>query len=254
MRRGSNDVDVIHFPGPGRQGAAYLDCAKRVLNGMYGNRTWAGFWDVDEFLVMRQHNNVDDFLQDHLSSGALGVNWFLFGANGMTIYRPLPVTKRFVYGTQANQHIKSLVRLSDMNIAEEPHVHYPSLKPGKHQHDTNGKQFEGPFNEDLPADIAVLHHYLTKSHQEYVRKSVRGRANLGDWNPNKQSSEYKARRDDAMANFNKALANGTIGGEVGEIFDDSAWTILKEVAPKYALYNSFDQTAFDLGQTLPSQK
>lgn len=242
MRRGSNAVDVIHFPGPGRQSEAYLDCAKRALNGIYGNKTWAGFWDVDEFLVMHQHNNVDDFLKDHLSQGALGVNWVIFGTNGMTVYQPLPVTKRFVYRAKdPNQHVKSLARLSDMDLERGPfHVHFPHLKPGKHQHDTNGKQFEGPFNENGPSDIAALHHYLTKSSQEYVRKSSRGRADLKDWNPNNESPEYKARLDDAIANFNKALANSTIGGQVGEIFDDSAWTILKKVAPKWALYDSFD--------------
>ena len=40
------------------------------------------------------------------------------------------------------------------------------------QHDTNGNIFRGAFNPDGPTNVAVLHHYMTKSFEEYKEKRV----------------------------------------------------------------------------------
>ena len=158
QRRGDG-VELIHFPGINKQSDAYWNCAKNTLEGKHGDdKLWAAFWDVDEFLVLKKHDNVDDFLDEHLSSGALGVNWLLFGPSGQTVYKPLPVTKRFVYReNETNLHIKSIVRLSDMNLTEAPHVHYPTLPMlNGDQHDTNGKVFKGAFSEYISLKICLM--------------------------------------------------------------------------------------------------
>ena len=149
QRRGDGVV-LIHYPGINKQVDSYWDCAKDTLEGKYGSdKLWAAFWDVDEFLVLKKHDNVDDFLEEHLSSGSLGVNWFLFGPSGQTVYKPLPVTKRFVYReNETNLHIKSIVRLGDTNLTAAGHVHYPTLPMlNGDQHDTNGKVFKGAFSK-----------------------------------------------------------------------------------------------------------
>ena len=91
-----------------------------------------------------------------------------------------------------NMHVKSIVRLSDMNLTEAPHVHYPTLPMlNGNQHDTNGNIFRGAFNPSGPTNVAVLHHYMTKSFEEYKDKRVRGRADLPDWSPGNPGFEYK---------------------------------------------------------------
>ena len=95
-----------------------------------------------------------------------------------------------------------------------------------------------------------------KSYQEYVNKRMRGRADQPGWTPSNPGPEYEERVKDAGTNFKEALANnGNIGrdisgiknlersiisGQIPRTFDDSAWSLLKKVAPKYALYDTLD--------------
>ena len=255
-RREGNRISVLHYPGLNKQGDAYLDCAKNSLNGQHGsNILWAAFWDVDEFLVLKKHDNVDDFLKEHLMSGALGINWLLFGPSGRTVRENLPVLKRFVYRENGvNMHVKSIVRLSDMNLTEAPHVHYPTLPMlNGNQHDTNGNIFRGAFNPSGPTNVAVLNHYMTKSFEEYKDKRVRGRADLPDWSPGNPGFEYKLVVKQATADYEEALINNgsicrtiekRVSGQIPGKFDDSAWMLLTRLVPKYALYDALDTIAY----------
>jgi Glycosyl transferase family 2 len=231
-------LHVVHFPGPGMQMKAYLDCAKTVAarnqerQQMVRHTPWAAFFDLDEFLVLRQHTNVVEFLSEHCPTGQLGINWYLFSTANETLYRPLPVTKRFQYRAAGiNEHVKSIVRLEDMNMNRTPHAHFAHMKELGHHKDTNGNRIgdkagrPGPFNRDGPTDVAVVHHYVTKSVKEYVDKTMRGRAD---------------KRKNAAASLDRSvLFKERKGLDPGEIFDDSAWQLLKQNVPKYAIYDNW---------------
>ena len=228
---------VLHYPGINRQDEAYLECAKGSWK--HGQMKWAAFWDVDEFLVLKKHDAVQQLLEEHLSSGALSLNWQVFGTSGKLLYEPLPVTKRFVYREEErNQHVKSIVRLRDMDLTEGPNPHYPKKLSSGTQHNTDGYAFEGPYH-DGPTDVAVIHHYMTKSYQEYTKKRMRGRADTEDWNAENAGEEYKAMVQSARDEFRKAIIEGERGP--GGVFDDAAWQTLKRVAPKYEHIDAFDQ-------------
>lgn len=234
-------IQVVHFPGINKQQVSYWDCAQKANEGKYGQTEWVGFWDIDEFLVLKKHNDVEDFVGEFLTTGALGINWYLFGPSGRISYEPLPVTKRFACRQdKANFRIKSIVRLKDMNMKIAPHVHFPYLNEGT-LHDTNGRIFEGPFNEDGPIDTAVIHHYRTKSIKEFLQKTIRGRADADDESGVKKII-YKGRVKNATDIFEKVLAHG---GEKMDTetchdmtYDASAWSAMKKLVPKYALYDA----------------
>ncbi len=230
-------VETIHYPGPGQQQYAYLDCAQRALRGTFGKKKWAAFFDVDEFLVLKRHENVEALLGEHLAEGSLSLNWIKFPPSGKLFCEPSPVTKRFVYhDPETNRHVKTIVRLQDMNMTRPPHVHFPYLKDGNltYRHDTNKKILTGPFNENGPTDIAVIHHYHTKSYGEYVMKRHRGASD------NTFKSLYTKSFNEAISLFEEALKKNGIDNHTNElaglILDDTAWTMLKKVSPKYALY------------------
>jgi hypothetical protein len=205
-------VTVTHYPGIAKQMKGYLDCARRLAEG--GNHTWAAFFDVDEFLILKKHEHVEDFLLEKCSSGTLTVNWLMFSGSDKTLYSPAPVTKRFMHREEnTNQHIKSIVRLRDMNFKVEPNPHYPHLLNTSDQKDTNGKRFTGPFNPDGPTDVAVLHHYESKSRKEYAAKISRGRADV---------KEPKAQ----------------VIAPIYTFFDDAAWKAMKKYVPEYAAFDA----------------
>jgi len=236
-----NHVDIIHFPGVPvadceLQERAYHDCAqKAVEEGVY---TWAAFFDVDEFLVLKKHEDVHDMLEEHLQRGALGINWYAFeGTQSDVLYVPLPVTKRFIYRSRKlHPIIKSIVKLSDFNlqITNGCYVHMFPLKEGV-THGFNGENItDGMWNREGTEDVAVLHHYEIKSFKEYLTKRLRGRV---AHDPN--SPLVKKGILDAQNKFKNALTvfyhNNT---EIRKdfIFDDSAWQVLKKNVPRYAVY------------------
>ena len=113
-------TQVFHTLGVKKQTKAYGDCARRALEG---GHEWEAFFDVDELLILRKHQDVVTFIQEYCAVGALGVNWRYFGTSDETEYRPLPVTKRFTLRQgEVNQHFKSIARLA--GVYGVGHTHY----------------------------------------------------------------------------------------------------------------------------------
>jgi hypothetical protein len=48
-------VTVMHYPEK-KQEAAYLDCARKLNKA--GKHTWAVFFDLDEFLILKKHAHI----------------------------------------------------------------------------------------------------------------------------------------------------------------------------------------------------
>ena len=219
-QRFRDNVRVKHFPGKVKQIPAYMDCAKLAeKNG----ETWAAFFDIDEFLLLKKHANINDFLMEYGPyKGALGINWVLVGTSNATKYEPKPVTLRFqqvLPKAYPNIHIKPIARVRGLkSFIGLPHNVLYDDKNAK-TIDTNGAIIEGPFNRNLTMDIAVLYHYIYKSREEYVSKRERGRPD----NDDKQDYD----------NLLSSAKNDPL--PVGDTFDDSIWQILKNRVPKYDL-------------------
>ena len=144
-------VEVIQYHGLTQQ--------EQSVNGEFGeSKNWAAFFDVDELLVLKKQEHVDEILEEHLTkdSGALSVNWAPMRCQAchQTIFVSVPKCE-----PTHQKHTK--VRLEDMKM-EISNVHYPLLKNGN-QHDTNGTVFSGPINQNGPLDEAAIHHYHSKS-------------------------------------------------------------------------------------------
>lgn len=246
-KKKGDHVDVIHYPGAAPaaecelQRTVYRDCARKAVEeGVY---TWAAFFDVDEFLVLKKHEDVHDMLEEHLQRGALAINWYFFEpTQNDVLYSPLPVTKRFMHRTNRSDIIKSIVKLSDFDLGKTDrcYVHNFPLKGGV-LHGFNGETFPGIWNREGTEDVAMLHHYKKKSYKEYVRKRLRGRADKDN------STLVKDDIADAQRLFEDALASGHNSTEIEKelVFDDSAWQILKKNVPEYAVFDTLYSTQIE---------
>jgi hypothetical protein len=261
----NNKVHVLHYPGRGKQGASYLDCARRAYHGDFGDGIeYAAFWDIDEFLILKQHTTVDELLEEYMinkGASSLSINWHMFRHGNRNVYEPLPVTKRFLLRNREVQYqVKSMVYLEDMDMTKENHPHYPHLKNGTIRIDTNGTQLTKMWNNNGPNNIAILHHYKTKSYAEYIKKRERGRAAVADWNPVDRHSGYEKNRKEALDEYVEAMrkynyTSSSIFYDDGSVedadndeddndqpvYDDTAWTAIKRVCPKYVLYDLLDE-------------
>lgn len=165
-------VHVHHVPMHPLQFAVYNTFAEQHV----ASHTWCAFIDVDEFIVLKKHRCIKSFLREHCDSGAVCLNWYMFGSSGEQTYRAEPVTKRFVRrAREANHHVKCIARLCDRpRFVFDPHN--PYLGSGAATRDTSGKLVQGPFNPGGPTDVACIHHYYTKSYAEFCKKIERGTA------------------------------------------------------------------------------
>jgi hypothetical protein len=200
------NVTVVHFPGRVKQLAAYQDWFEN--NGK--SITWCAFLDADEFIVLKKHSNITEFLREYCEEGGLAINWYRYGDSHLKEYTDEPVTKRFTWReNKVNQHIKTIIKCSDVEAINNIHAVH-KYKSGKMLKDTEGHTVTGLFNPDGPVDTAVIHHYFTKTLPEFEMKRRRGKADATNI---REKSEYDAH------NFN-------------EVEDDSAYKIYLKAREK----------------------
>lgn len=163
----NDNIVKIPFDGNTKQIDAYNDFIQK-----YSNRyQWAAFFDVDEFLVLKQDKNIKDFISNYIDYNGIGINWCIFGSNGIEkINNNYNVLSRFTKRQkEINQHIKTILKL---NKSVFMMVHNPNVVIV----DPNKNKITGPFNHKGDDKIAQLNHYFTKSKEEFELKINRGRA------------------------------------------------------------------------------
>lgn len=167
-----NNVITISFDGKAKQLPAYDNFVKEYSQ-LYD---WVCFLDVDEFIVLKKHNNIKEFINDYSNYNAIGINWVLFGDNGLTdiVNNEYSVIKRFTKcESKPNIHIKSIQKSwKDIKM----------LTPHNSQNNTISTcytEFKGPFLQNCNTDIAQINHYFCKTYNEFLLKHARGRSDTG---------------------------------------------------------------------------
>jgi hypothetical protein len=172
----SNDnprVKIINYPGQARQIPAYNEFISRNV-GIYD---WAAVFDVDEFLVLKKHSNIKEFLTDYESYNAVGINWAIFGSNGIeSVSDSYSLLERFTKReSSVNLHIKTITKVRPGIMFVTPHnVNVEWVSP---ELTIN----RGPFNKNGGDAIAQLNHYFCKSKEEFTKKVSRGKADGPDF-------------------------------------------------------------------------
>lgn len=165
-------VTVIPFIGQCQQMNAYY----HFLMEYRYKHTWVAFIDIDEFIVIKRYQTIQDLVKNHCHTGALALNWVLFGSNHEGMYKPLPVLQRFTKRQiGVNEHIKWIVRTNDIDYMVSPHHGLLRYGVAKDCHDI---VVQGPYNPQGSDSIACIHHYFTKSREEFQYKCLRGRADI----------------------------------------------------------------------------
>lgn len=173
-----SNVEWIEFDGEARQLPAYND----FIAGNWQNYDFAAFWDVDEFLCIKNGMPLDDFLQRYKSCFAVGINWRCFGDSGMrnVVDGNYSLVTRFTKCEKTlNKHIKTVLnfrRCADLAKFVNPHF-VDMAYYGNFTVDVGLKTYiKGPFNQVFTDGLAQLNHYNCKTWEEFQHKFVRGKA------------------------------------------------------------------------------
>jgi hypothetical protein len=132
---------------------------------------WVAFFDCDEFLVLKKHNNIKELIEEYSDkTNVIALNWIFYGNLGKLTREGDSLIKQFpMRSNKTDQHIKVIVNKSVVKVMQLPHNTINAAM------DTNGKFFQGPFNHSGPMDVAYINHYHNKTKEDWDLRCKRGR-------------------------------------------------------------------------------
>lgn len=173
----SGIVEYTYWPGTGVQQSAYND----AINKHRADTGYIAFIDADEFLTPVKGGNLPDIIEDILllntQSGAVGVNWRVYGSAGIEKYNEELVTEKYLYRAEdrnyENRHIKTIVNPRCV-LEYNNNPHSPSMKDGYFVVSENGTPIIGPWFYESDCSKLRINHYYSKSKEEFFDKYRRG--------------------------------------------------------------------------------
>jgi hypothetical protein len=173
-----NSTPAVVASGLGPQVPAYNDFLR------FRDQTeWVGYIDIDEFVVLRDTDNIKDWLNHYDDCAAVGINWRIFGSSGRADYTDELSIERFTRRAPLkftpNRHVKTFARAALIRTAS---CHIPAMRDRPVV-----DIFKRPINavhnglHDEVCDGAVqLNHYFTRSLSEWELKRARGRVSRAE--------------------------------------------------------------------------
>ena len=168
---------------------SYIDTYEKIKN----DYDWIFFCDFDEFLMLKEDNNIKDYLSRECFKDAnqILINWKIYTDNDLVyddgrpclerFTKQMPIYKCIEYDYPENKHVKPIIRggLSDLLIYT-PHNFYNWLLRCT-TYNNSGYHFDGidVINGviNINYDLAYVRHFTTKTIDEWINnKCNRGTA------------------------------------------------------------------------------
>jgi hypothetical protein len=174
------NITFIHLPHNNyHKGVQYVALDHFVKTYLFTTDiTHVAHIDIDEFIVLKKHKNICDFIDEYIIDDCQGIaiNWRFFGSSGKTEKTNEAVTLRFTMcEIKGNRHIKTLFKKD--NFLRFNECHSISLSQG-YIKSTNNTIVNGPFNSEKKFDVIQLNHYKVKTYPEFKYIRTRQRAGM----------------------------------------------------------------------------
>ena len=143
--------------------------------------------DLDEFIVLKKHANIKDFIKEYIwdgengvMCGGIGINWKMYGSSGKTVQTNEPLTVRFTKcQTGCHQLIKTLYNKQFYGHQSNPH-NINTNNGNFPMKTTDGRENTTPNIEMGDVSIIQINHYKSKTWEEFQYTRSRGRADRHD--------------------------------------------------------------------------
>ena len=184
------EAGKIHIEYCGKEKINYKQMVKYKNFYTQNKFAWCAFFDIDEFLVLKQHKNIKEYLSMDIFSNfsAISICWEMYGDNGHLKKEKGGVVERFpepftgdtngisdVYNGD-KMLVKKIIRGGIKNI-EFPNPHAVRCVNVIRCCDEKGSSVSSAkFAIEKTYKYAKINHYFTKSAEEYANKVKRGRA------------------------------------------------------------------------------
>jgi hypothetical protein len=175
--------DTYTLQGEAVQLTAYNHCLR-----YHGNEfEWLAFFDIDEFLCLKQDDDARVLLRNYENYSALSINWDIFGSSGHINLPKGLVIKNFTQSLGYSENCKCIVRPAKVTMPFTAH----------HFIYTDGIAVNADYMPaygayaPLAVDKVCLNHYQYRSQYNYEQKINRGDATYGTYNPRSHAAFHQ---------------------------------------------------------------
>ena len=179
-------VHFLNADGEAQQLPSYNQFIDVNFNGF----DFAAFMDVDEFLCLKKHLSVSEFLSQYADVYGLCVNWRFFGDNGLTAVQDgnYSLLERFTRCQDVlDRHVKTFLNFKKCGSAfhfVNPHFVDASMAYDVMVDVDRTCFVHGPWNYGCMSQTAQINHYFSKTIQEFRDlKMRRGKADTAKSHP-----------------------------------------------------------------------
>lgn len=188
-----------HLPGRNRQTKAYTHAVQEFSNEF----EWITFIDGDEFIVLREHNSIPEFLAEFDGFDSVSLNWHVFGHNGYFDDPPGLITESLIKRMAApSWNVKSITRSKE--ISHIPGAHYCKLKSG-YMVDANQVPFQDGVYEGK-SEIAHINHYQCRSFMNWMGRAKRGAVDIDTPADSTEINAWRLLEDGCLKQFVTSIA------------------------------------------------
>ena len=175
-------VEIINWRGI-KESSTYYNIMDSCYQANHDKYDWLIFYEIDEFLYLRNYKNVKNFLSNKKFNDceSIRLNWVHMSDNNHIFYENKPLSERFTEkGKNVAYHhknkicyVKTIIRGHLQNIKiNQNHLLSDKIKGC----DGFGKknQLKGIMSVNPDYNFNYIKHYFGKSVQEFVEKINRG--------------------------------------------------------------------------------
>jgi len=172
-------VELINYRGKLKQQIiAYQDC----LNNNYNNYDWLIFYDIDEFIYLKNFTNIKNYLnQQHFRKcQSIQLNMLFRSDNNLLLYDNRSLFQRFTKKvTKPKEALKSIVKGKKKIKVNCVHNINNNLRSCNGFGEFNKKEKENIITKNPDFQFYYIDHFCFKSTEEFVKKVNRGCAFWG---------------------------------------------------------------------------
>ncbi|PNH08026.1 hypothetical protein TSOC_005448 [Tetrabaena socialis] len=178
------DADPRHHASvPGKYFAEYSQgtAFQRCIDFAHRDHMWMAFIDADEYIILRSLDgsrpNITSFLTPYESYNGLSINMRVFGSSGH-LRRPTVATLEAYTqcaspDASSSTFVKTIAKMTKvLAVGGNPHE-FIYLNGGKAVNEM-GATTQGAQSAPVSWGEIVLHHYVTRSLEEFLEKIDRG--------------------------------------------------------------------------------
>lgn len=167
-----------------QQHLAYVDCLRNYKNTF----DWVAFFDIDEFLVLKEHNSIKDFLSSNINFNNywnIAIRWVIMDDNDLIYNDKTPVLERFTRETEYQPNMKSIVNVKNIDIDfidKNFNPHYTQMQNFDVICNIHGEKCNRFVSKKEKNPIVYLKHFRFKTVEECIKKINDGDVFFSDIN------------------------------------------------------------------------